>query len=41
MEQERAALFPQLRGSSLDLVELGGELSARQEVLLGTDDDEA
>ncbi len=39
MEQERAALFPQLRGSTLDLEELGGELSARQEILLGTDED--
>ena len=39
MEQERAMLFPRLRDSSLDLEELGAELSAREEVLLEAGDD--
>lgn len=40
MEQERTALFPTLRESELDLAELGVELSARQEILLSTSDDD-
>jgi hypothetical protein len=40
MEEERVALFPKLRESSIDLEELGGELSAREEVLLEADDRE-
>jgi hypothetical protein len=40
MEQERATLYPKLRDSALDLEELGGELSERQELLLGTDDED-
>jgi len=41
VDEERAALFPQLRESSLDLVELGARLAARAEELLsaGEDDD--
>ncbi|HEY9023622.1 MAG TPA: hemerythrin domain-containing protein [Burkholderiaceae bacterium] len=39
MEQERTALFPALRASSLDLEELGGELGALEERLLDADDD--
>ncbi len=39
MEEERVVLFPKLRESSIDLEELGGELSAREEVLLEADDD--
>jgi hypothetical protein len=39
MEEERVVLFPKLRDSSIDLEELGGELSAREEVLLEADDD--
>ncbi len=40
VEEERANLFPLLRESTLDLEELGGELSARAEVLLGSVDDD-
>ncbi len=40
IEDERAGLFPLLRESTLDLEELGGELSARAEVLLSSEDDE-
>jgi hypothetical protein len=39
MEEERVVLFPRLRESSIDLEELGGELSAREEVLLEAGDD--
>jgi hypothetical protein len=39
MEQERTALFPALRASSLDLEELGGELGALEERLLDADDE--
>ena len=39
MEQERGVLFPRLRESSIDLEELGGELSAREEMLLEADDE--
>ena len=35
VETERDTLFPALRDSTLDLTELGGELSARAEILLG------
>lgn len=38
-EEERAALFPVAQASSLDLEELGAEMSARQELLLSIDDD--
>ncbi len=37
MEQERGVLFPRLRESSIDLEELGGELCAREEMLLESD----
>ena len=39
VEEERAALFPVARRSSLDLGELGARMSARQELLLSIDDD--
>jgi hypothetical protein len=39
MEEQRVVLFPNLRETSIDLEELGGELSAREEVLLEVDDD--
>ena len=39
MEQERTALFPALRASSVDLEELGGELGALEERLLDADDE--
>lgn len=37
-EEERAELFPLLRETSLDLEELGAEMSARQELLLTADE---
>lgn len=36
VDLERATLFPLLRDSTLDLEELGGELAARSEVMLGS-----
>jgi hypothetical protein len=39
IEQERTQLFPRLRDSSLDLEELGGELGAREELLLSAGDE--
>ena len=39
VDQERTALYPRLRESAIDLEELGGELSAREEILLSADDE--
>ena len=38
-DEERTQLFPKLRDSSLDLEELGAEMSARQELLLSAHED--
>lgn len=40
VDEERAVLFPRLRESSLDLVELGSRLAARAGQLLGADEDD-
>lgn len=40
VDEERTTLFPRLRESSLDLVELGGRLAARAEELLSADEDD-
>jgi hypothetical protein len=40
VDEERTTLFPQLRESSLDMVELGGRLAARAEELLSADEDD-
>lgn len=40
VDEERAALFPRLRESSLDLEELGGRLAARTEQLLSAGEDD-
>jgi len=40
VDQERTQLFPRLRDSSIDLEALGGELSAREELLLSAQDDD-
>ena len=40
VDEERSTLFPRLRESSLDLVELGGRLAARAEELLSADEDD-
>jgi hemerythrin-like domain-containing protein len=38
-DEERTALFPRLRRTSLDLEELGAEIASRQEELLSADED--
>jgi hemerythrin superfamily protein len=38
-EEERAELFPRVRGTSLDLEEIGAEMAARQEVLMSADEE--
>lgn len=38
-DEERAALFPRVRETALDLEELGAEMSARQELLLSIHED--
>jgi hypothetical protein len=40
VDEERTTLFPRLRESSLDLVELGSRLAARAEELLSADEDD-
>lgn len=40
VDAERTGLFPLLRDSTLDLEELGGELGARAEVLLSSQDED-
>lgn len=40
VDAERTTLFPRLRESSLDLVELGGRLAARAGELLSADEDD-
>ena len=40
VDAERSGLYPLLRRGSLDLEELGGELAARAEVLLGSAEDD-
>ena len=38
-DEERTQLFPKARASTLDLEEIGGEIAARQELLLSAEED--